>query len=213
MKKMTGLLAGLAMLLAMALAVNVSFARESTKKKAEVGKPAPQFTLTDVVTGKEISLADYKDKIVVMTFQSINCPWDRDRPEAGYQRVLSPLSKEWKDKGVAFIAVNSNYNESSDAVGSYAKENQIPYPILKDSGNVVADEYGGRTTPHFYVIDNDKDQTLLYMGGYEKAPNTPEQCGKMDEQYLVPVVTAVLEGKETPYTVTKSKGCGIKRQK
>ncbi|QDU33490.1 Thiol-disulfide oxidoreductase ResA [Poriferisphaera corsica] len=208
MKKLTGSILGL-MLVALIIVAGVSVTNAADEMKAKVGAQAPDFTLKDVTTGKEISLDDYKGKIVVMTFQSINCPWDRYREEGGYQRILSKLAPEYTDKGVQFIAINSNANETVEEVASYARESKVPYPILKDPGNVVADEYGGRTTPHFYVID--KDGKLVYMGGFENAPNTPENCGHMDTPYLVPVLNAEIEGKELPYKVTKSKGCGIKR--
>ena len=178
--------------------------------KAKIGEEAPAFKLKDVVNGKEISLADYKGKIVVMTFQSINCPWDRYREEGGYQRVLNKLADEYKDKDVQFIAINSNSDETVDQVKVYAEKSGVPYPILKDPGNVVADEYGGATTPHFFVID--KEGKLVYMGGVEQAPNTPEECGQMEEQYLVPVLNALIAGEKLPYEVTKSKGCTIKRE-
>ncbi|QQE11572.1 redoxin domain-containing protein [Planctomycetota bacterium] len=184
----------------------------SDNMKAKVGKRAPDFKLRDTVSGKLVSLDQFRDKkVVVMTFQSFNCPWDRYREEGGYQRVLNKLAKKYEPRDVQFIAINSNYNEPANEISVYAKESEIPYPVLKDSDNIVADEYGGRTTPHFYVIN--KEGILEYMGGFEKAPNTPEQCGNMNEQYLVPVLDAVLVNKMPPYKVTKSKGCSIKREK
>jgi peroxiredoxin len=178
--------------------------------QASVGSPAPQFTLTDVRTGEPVSLSDYADKTVVLVWQSINCPWDKMRDSGGYQRVLSPLAEEWAAEDVQFIAINSNKTESVEQVASYAEEHAIPYPILKDPGNVIADAYEAKTTPHFYVISQG-EQELLYKGGYEQVPTSPEKCGQMDENYLKPVVTAVLNGDPLPMTETKSKGCSIKR--
>ncbi|GAB4108318.1 MAG: thioredoxin family protein [Phycisphaeraceae bacterium] len=176
-----------------------------------IGEPAPPFTLTDVVTGQEVSLADFKGKVVVIAFQSINCPWDRMRPEGGYQRYLAPLSQQYAEQGVQFLAINSNKNESVEEIASYHQEHAIPYPILKDPNNIVADAYNAKTTPHIYVIDKDEAQTLRYMGGVEQIPTSPEKCGQMEENYLVPVLNAVLAGEEPPYTKTTSKGCSIKR--
>ena len=182
--------------------------------QAVVGQPAPEFTLTDVVSGEEVSLSDYKDKVVVVTWQSIACPWDRMRPSAGYQRVLTPLAQQWEaeNREVVFLAINSNKAESVQRLASYHEKYHMTYPILKDPGNVIADAYGAQTTPHFFVVDDDEHQTLVYKGGFEKAPISPEACGQGEEAYLVPVVMAVLAGEEPPVAETKSKGCAIKRE-
>jgi len=185
-------------------------AAERVVDVAKVGQPAPQFTLTDVRTGEEVSLSDYSDKLVIVTWQSINCPWDKMRDSGGYQRVLAPLAKEWESNDVQFLAINSNKTESMEQVASYAEEHNIPYPILKDPGNTIADVYNAQTTPHFYVISKG-EQELLYKGGYEQVPTSPEMCGEMDENYLKPVVNAALNGSPVPMTETKSKGCTIKR--
>ena len=179
--------------------------------EAEIGQPAPQFTLTDVATGQEHTLADFKDKIVVLTYHSINCPWYKMREGGGYDRVLNPLAADWADQNVVVLAINSNKDESTDEIASYVTEHSINYPVLKDPGAKVADAYGAQTTPHFYVIDNNDEQTLLYKGGFEQVPGSPDQCGEMSEAYLVPVVNAALAGQTPPQTETKSKGCTIKR--
>jgi hypothetical protein len=131
------------------------------------------------------------------------------RPEGGYERVLSPLASEYEDQGVRFIGINSNNNESMEQVASYLEQHDVSYPILKDEGNVIADAYEARTTPHMFVID--AEGTLRYMGGIEQEPGNPSQCGEMDEQYLVPVIDALLNGEEPPVTETRPKGCSINR--
>ena len=206
---MTRLLTAIAAVFALTLATTPLLAAE--RVDPTLGEPAPQFSLNDVVTGQAVNLADYQGKVVVVVFQSINCPWDRMRDSGGYQRYLSPLSQQYADQDVVFLAINSNKNETVEAVGSYVQQHEMPYPILKDPNNVIADAYNARTTPHTYVIAADDQQTLVYMGGIEQVPTSPEVCGEMDENYLVPVLNAVLAGEELPYTKTTSKGCSIKR--
>ena len=179
-------------------------------KTAAIGETAPDFELESVLGDQTIRLSDYQgEKVVVITFHSINCPWYKMRDGGGYDRILAPLAKQYDDKDVVFLGINSNKTESVEQVASYATEHDIPYPIVKDPGAKVADMYGAKTTPHFYVVD--KQGTLRYMGGYEQVPTSPEKCGYMEEQYLVPVIEAVLAGDEVPFEKTKSKGCTIKR--
>lgn len=184
---------------------------EQRAVKAELDQTAPGFKLKDIVTGESISLADYKDKVVVLVWQSIHCPWDKARPEGGYQRVLTPLAQELEARGVQFIGINSNHDESIEQVKSYLEGAKVPYPVLKDPENKLADQYGAQTTPHFFVISKG-EQKLLYKGGFEQVPTSPARCGQMDEAYLLPVLEAVLDGKPLPYTQTQPKGCTVKRK-
>lgn len=206
------LLLSFAMLLGLMLTGVSAVAQDTAKPEpAKVGEPAPQFTLTDVVEGKEMSLADFKDQIVVVFWQSTTCPWNAMNENRGYERILKPFAKEWSERGVKFLAINSNKTESVESIKQHAQQAGLPYPILKDPGNKVADQYGAKTTPHFFVISKD-DQTLLYKGGFEQVPVSPADCGHMDKKYLEPVLEAALAGETVPYTETPSKGCTIKRE-
>jgi peroxiredoxin len=177
-------------------------------ESAKVGQKAPGFELVDVTTGKKHSLEEFKGKIVVVRFQSMNCPWDKMRPEGGYERVLTPLAAKYAEKGVVFLAVNSNVGEDAAKLKDYHQKGQISYPLLKDEDSSVAVAYGAKTTPHIFIVD--KDGVLRYKGGIEKAPGSPEDCGKSGEQYLAPALDALLAGSEPPVTETVSKGCTIK---
>ena len=181
------------------------------KTKAKVGHAAPGFTLTDVSTGEDVSLSDFEGQIVVLTWQSVTCPWDAVKDDAGYGRVLYPMAEKYKDQGVVFLAINSNKNESVEKIAKFAEKHSTPFPILKDPGNQVADIYGAKTTPHIFI--KGKDGNLAYKGGIEEVPGSPAQCGQMDTQYLEPVLQALLAGNTPPVTSTTAKGCSIKRVK
>ncbi len=177
---------------------------------ATLGELAPDFTLPRVGADTEHSLSDFRGKPVVLIWQSMHCPWDYMRSEAGYARMLFPMAEEYGEK-VQFLSVNSNKNETPEALAEYIEKHNMPFPLLKDEGNVVADVYEARTTPHVYIINS--EGTLVYRGGIEEVPTSPEKAGQMDEQYLRPVIDALLAGEELPFEDTKSKGCSIKRVK
>ncbi len=186
---------------------------QSLAAEPEIGTPAPQFELTDS-SGQVHKLSDYKGKLVVIHFQSCVCPWDQ-----AYQPILNRLAKLGPTGGpgevgdrMVFLAINSNRSEDVDQIGAYVKAASIAYPILKDPVNEVADAYAAQTTPHIFVIGDDDEQTLLYKGGIEKAPLSPQDCGFSDEQYLEPVLGALLKGEAPPQSETQSVGCSIKRQ-
>ena len=210
---MTKLLTSLTALLIVAAAVAGFFFINQDKAlaadAAPIGSDAPGFTLTDVETGKEVSLSDYKGKVVVLLFHSTTCPFYAMDENKGYDRVFVPMVESYKGKDVVFLGINSNKNETSEKIKDYVEKHNINYAVLKDEKNVVADAYGALVASHTMVID--QKGVLRYRGGVEAPPSNPGTCGKSEEQYLAPVIDALLDGKEPPYTETKPKGCGIKR--
>jgi len=188
-------------------------AKHAEAKHAKVGKEAPGFTLNSV-TGEKHSLSDFKGQIVVLHWQSYTCPWD-----VAYQPMLNDVAARFQDHKtevdgktkdkVVFLAINSNHTENVAKMKKYHGETDMPYAILHDPGNKVADTYKAQTTPHMFIIDADGE--LVYNGGIEKAPMSPNKVGESDEQYLVPVLEALVNGSEFPYSKTKPKGCSVKR--
>src|SRR5207244_12362785 len=59
-----------------------------------------------------------------------------------YGPRLADLAREFEGRGVAFVGVNSNREDSITALGRYGRLHHIPFPLLKDVGNVVADRFG-----------------------------------------------------------------------
>ncbi|MFI4861480.1 MAG: redoxin domain-containing protein [Phycisphaerales bacterium JB063] len=176
---------------------------------AVIGEAAPGFTLEDIRTAEDVSLSDYEGKVVVLMFHSINCPFYRMAENTGFDRIFVEMVEDYSDEEVVFIGINSNKDESMDRINSYLERHDINYTVLKDEGNVIADTYGAEVTPHVMVID--AEGTLRYRGGVHNTVNDPSQCGEGDEPYLVPVIDALLNGDEVPYTETGVFGCAIKR--
>ena len=55
---------------------------------------------------------------------------------------LSDLADRYEHKDVAFVAIDSNQQDSLAEIAHYARANDIGFPILKDPGNKVADQFG-----------------------------------------------------------------------
>ncbi|MEM1356125.1 MAG: redoxin domain-containing protein [Planctomycetota bacterium] len=183
---------------------------QAVADEAELGAEAPAFSLRNVNTGADVSLADFEGKTVVLVFHSTTCPWYRMRDNGGYDRVLIPMAAEYADDDVVFLGINANRTESTENIAEYVTTHES-YPVLKDEGNVVADAYGARVTPHVYVINGEGE--LVYKGAIESRVSNPGACGTSETPYLKPVLDALINGTELPYTDTTSevKGCSIKR--
>ena len=174
---------------------------------AEMGKPAPDFTLKDL-EGKEHKLSDFKGKIVVLEWTNHQCPFVQR-----HQAKEKTMQKAWamfKDKPVVWLAVNSSHF-SADKVGeikTWAKDNKIDYPILLDPKGEVGHTYGAKTTPHMFVID--KNGVLAYAGAIDDDAGGSK---KTRQNYVEQAVTASLNGSTVAVTKTKPYGCSVKYKK
>lgn len=200
MRYVASLLGGLTVLTGLAVFVPCRMVEAETKTAKSV-KP---FRLNDA-QGKAWSLAEQKDqKAIVVLFLGTECPINNQ-----YLPRLAELYKHYQEKGVAFVGINSNVHDTPTRIAAHVKANAIPFPVLKDTGNVIADDFGARRTPEAFVIS--PQGKILYQGriddqigiGYKrKAPTRRELAQALDE---------VLEGKAVSTPLTEVAGCLIAR--
>jgi len=108
---------------------------------------APDFTLKDL-SGKTVSLKDYRGKVVLLDFTTTWCPWcKKDIPS------LKQLYASMKGKD--FVLLSIYINESQKRVGSFASNYSLPYPVLLDTEASVAHNYGIRGVPTKIVVRKD----------------------------------------------------------
>src|ERR1700678_4157838 len=85
----------------------------------EIGKPAPDFTGTDIY-GKTVHLSDYKGKIVVLESYNSDCPFCHHQYATG---AMQDLQKDFAAKGVVWLLVNSvNPNNPSHRTHEQAQK-------------------------------------------------------------------------------------------
>ena len=168
---------------------------------AQLGAVVPDFTLTDH-QGRHHTLAQYRGQVVLLDFWSATCPIS-----ARYEERLKQIATEYAAQGVVTLAIDANKNETLEQIQRVAAERQVPFPILLDSGNMVADQLGGRTTPHVFVLDG--QGRLVYQGAVDDEGlmgNHP-----VTRRYLREALDAVLDGRPVTTPETEPFGCSIKR--
>ena len=84
------------------LIVPVLFAAEEKPTKA------PDFTLKNY-DDKEVKLADYKGRIVVLEWFNYECPFVRYHYEKA--STMKQLAAKYKDKNVVWFAINSTSHQ------------------------------------------------------------------------------------------------------
>lgn len=125
----------------------------------------PSFSLASH-RGVEWSLHDVPDnRLVVVTFLGTECPLAKL-----YGPRLVQLQQQYADKGVEFIGINSNTQDSITEITTWVANHDISFPMLKDVGNRVADQFQAERTPEVFVLD--QQRRVRYRG-------------RIDDQYLV----------------------------
>jgi peroxiredoxin len=194
MKKTFALLAALA-LTASAFAV-------------EIGKPAPDFTGTDI-NGKTVKLSDYKGKIVVIESYNSDCPFCHNHYATG---AMQELQKDLAAKGVVWLLVDSvNTKNFSYRTPEQARKESTDLKIaatawLDDHTGDIGHLYGMKTTPHCFVIA--ADGTLVYDGAIDNRPQ-PFGDPRTAKNYVRAAVDELLAGKPVTVSQTKPYGCGV----
>jgi peroxiredoxin len=177
---------------------------------ADVGKPAPEFTLKDL-DGKVHKLSDYKGKTVVLEWFNPGCPYVVAAHTKG---SLVDVAQKQAKAGVVWLAVNSGapgkQGYGIDVNKGAAKDWSMAYPILIDETGTVGKAYGATNTPHMFVVS--KDGTLVYKGAIDNSPDGERgspQGGALVE-YVSAAVGDLEAGKPVRTAQTKAYGCGVK---
>lgn len=175
----------------------------------EIGKPIDFSIVLQDVEGEEHRFADLRGKTIVLDFWSIRCPWSRKA-----EPKLKALHERFAGDDVVFLAIDSNEPEITDGqedgyreIRDWLEEQGVGYPVLLDPGNVVADRFEAKTTPHVYVIDS--KGILRYDGGIDDDPK--ETKGDEAETWAADAIAAVRAGRKPEKEKTQPFGCTIKR--
>ena len=174
----------------------------------EIGKPAPDFSATDI-NGKTVKLSDYKGKIVVLESYNSDCPFCNNQYKTG---ATQDLQKDLAGKGVVWLIVNSvNPNNTSHRTPDQARQEIADKKIIAtawidDSSGAVGHLYDMKTTPDMYVID--KNGVLVYQGAIDDKPD-PQHDPRTAHNYVRETVNSLLAGKPVTVSKTKPYGCAV----
>lgn len=177
---------------------------------AEVGKAAPDFKAKDA-SGKEVSLADLKGKVVVLEWNNFGCPFVKKHYGSGN---MQKLQETYTGKGVVWLTVNSSaegkegYLDGSAATAKASETKWKGSHYLIDADGKVGKAYGAKTTPQMFVIG--KDGTLVYDGAIDSKATPKADDIASSENYVVAAADAALEGKAVTTSKTAPYGCGVK---
>lgn len=134
----------------------------------------------------------------VVVFLSAKCPCS----DSHVQEVKS-LSQE--HAGFNFVAVHSNVDEDRDTAAAYFKKASLPFPVIRDEGARIADEFKAFKTPHAYVLSAEGE--ILYKGGVSNS----KDCDKADRKFLREALDDLKAGRTVKTPEGRTLGCVISR--
>ncbi|MFM2196834.1 MAG: hypothetical protein RLZZ505_266 [Verrucomicrobiota bacterium] len=184
-------------------------------KVLEIGATLPPFSLPGI-DGRTHTEKDFAEaKILCVIFTCNHCP---DSVAAAAR--TEEIHQEYKGKGVAVIAVNSNnpaslrpdelgyspYNDSFEEMKPFAESYGWTFPYLYDGEKQeFATACGAQSTPHIFIFD--AARKLRYTGRMDDAGR---KKGPVEKSYIRDAFDALLAGKDITETVTRSFGCSTK---
>lgn len=171
---------------------------------------APDFSLPDVVSGKTVSLADFKDtKALLIFFMCKHCPFVQH-----VKHEIAAIGNEYGAKNVGVVAISANdvsaYTEDSpEGLKDMAKALQLTFPYCYDESQETAKAYSAVCTPDTFLFDSEKK--LVYRGQIDDS--RPSNGLPVTGKDLRDALDAVLSGKKPSDTQKPSMGCSIKWKK
>lgn len=156
--------------------------------------------------GKYYNLSRFAASPYLVIFFTCNhCPY-----VTGSDEVTRASAQRFADKGVQFVAINSNskntYAEDDfEHMVSRMNKHRFPWVYLHDESQEVALAYGALRTPHFYVFD--ENRRLVYTG---RAVDNPRDSSKITVNDLDRTLEELTSGKPVSVPLTNPIGCNVK---
>ncbi len=188
----------------------IGSAAAEDRKKPEIGKKAPDFTLVDA-TGKKHTLSEYEDKFVVLEWLNHDCPFVVKHYATGNMQMLQ---EKYRDKGVIWFSIISSapgkqgYLEPDQAKVITREKNARPHAVLLDPDGKVGRAYDARVTPHMYIIN--PQGMLVYMGAIDDRPTANHGDVEGARNFVSEALDLQLEGREVEVTMHQPYGCTVK---
>ncbi len=179
---------------------------EGGNVQSPIGEVVEEFTLSSS-RGRKWALSDFADKkAIAVVFLGTECPLAKL-----YAPRLTQLQDEFADRGLAVIGINANTQDSMTELTAYAERHGVTFPLLKDVGNRVADQFGAERTPEAFLLDSDRK--VVYHGRIDDQYGVGYARDKVTRRDLAIAVEELLSNEPISRSETEAPGCFIGRVK
>jgi len=112
-----------------------------------LGKPAMPFSGADLMSGKPVSLAQFKGKVVLVNFWASWCT-ECAREHANLLR----LQKQFADRP-GFAMVGVVYQDKQEDARAFLEQKGAAYPSILDDKGAIGIDYGVYGVPESFLVD------------------------------------------------------------
>ncbi len=175
-----------------------------------IGENAPAFMLYDS-NGKQRSLSDCADHIVVLEWTNHQCPFVKKQYHHG---TMQTIQKTYTAKGVVWLSIISSapgkqgHVSPKQANRIVQKRQAAPTAVLLDPQGHVGRLYGATTTPHLFIID--KRGRIAYMGAMDTIPSANPDDVFKGKNLVAAALDDLLAGRPVTRSVSPPYGCSVK---
>lgn len=182
----------------------------SASARVTIGELAPDFSLPGS-DGQQHSLSQYRGKKVILEWTNDGCPYVQKHYDSAN---MQGLQKQATEAGVIWLSIISSKPGSQGHVDADGA-NQLtqsrdahPTSVLLDPAGDVGRQYGAKTTPHMYIID--EQGQLVYQGAIDDKPSARQSSLQGAKNYVLAALAdmdayrPVQQAETTPY------GCSVK---
>jgi len=173
-------------------------------------KRAPDFVGV-TMTGDHIRLSDFRGKAVVLEWTNHQCPYVRKHYSSGnMQKTQRALTED----GAVWISIISSapgkqgYVAAEEAQKLTAARGSYAGYVILDSDGSIGRQYGAKTTPHMFVID--ENGHLIYQGAIDDIPSASRRTLKDATNLVLAAWTDFQAGEPIARPITKPYGCTVK---
>ena len=125
-------------------------------------RPAPNFTLPDILNGKEYSLSQFRGKVVLINFFTFFCmPCREEMPS------INQIYNEYKGQGLQVLGIGLSSDPTQ--LRFLVKQMGLNYPVLKGTSKVGKDYDNVELVPTTFIIDKQGNIVHKILGARTKA--------------------------------------------
>ncbi len=152
------------LLILFALTLFLAVSASAEDESPILGKPFPDFTVTDIDENTFTLSEALKDhEAVLINFWATWCgPCRNEFP------AINKVYEEYKDR-VAFIALSKEPKDSNEKISSFRQENGLTLPMGRDEDHKVYDYTEAKNIPVTVIVDRFGNAVFLRIGSFRTA--------------------------------------------
>lgn len=165
------------------------------------------FTLTNVVNGKSISLDTYPSCAgILIVFTTNACPYDEY-----YRTRIKKISNDYQDK-VPVLLINSSIDEAESTENMTKKAQQlgITIPYLADKDQTVMQNLGATKSPQVFLLKNmGGNFSVVYRGAIDDNAQVEKDVRQF---YLKDAIDIMLTNQKIETAEVRPVGCALRKK-